>query len=116
MTVIQKYYMNKVIEFERELVEFCRDKQIDHSFKAALDYKFCNGIPGPFIYKLFTAPKLYLSRSKSFNEWRRKLDYDFQRDLITEDTLSGLRIIEVKDRYLKRWLQERLKSDYKEGA
>jgi hypothetical protein len=77
--------MKGVIEFHNEVISFCKKKKIETSFKNYLNFKESeSSYVSDNFQRLYSASKYYLVSSRAFSNYYKKLDHDFQQDIITK--------------------------------
>jgi len=106
-----KYYQARFRKFKEIIQHFCDDNNIEECFNEAIYYNNKTGV-GPFFYKLFKAPKMYLANSRTFLRYRRTLDKDFQNEIITDDEIKYFQSEILKNKKLQQEVKKIMKNDF----
>lgn len=114
MSVAVGLVKKSVLKFLRTMKNFCDDKGIEFSLRSFLFHKSQEGQYLPDSYRLLLSdfPIIFLSNSKTFDEFYYSLDNDMRRDIIKDDTIKKARAIVITDKHLNGFLKGILKDDY----
>lgn len=105
-----KIHLPKLRSFHNTIIQYCKKLGLDETFENFLEHSF-NGIISDTYQQLYTAPKAYLANSKAFMNFYNKIDYDFQRDIITRQEIKELQEYLMENDLLKRELKKLMGRD-----
>jgi len=108
--MIIKYYNKKINDFVKLAKQYCKENDIEYSFKDFLNHKK-NDICSPAYYYLHLCPSLFLANSKSFMEYYHTLDDDFRNDIITRTQIKEDLILLKRHKPLLRMIKKKLGED-----
>ena len=114
MSIASKIIKKNALAFLRKVKVFCEEKKIDFSLRSFLHHKTDENQYLPDSYRLLLSnfPIMFLSNSKTFDEYYYGLDKDIRQDIILEDKIIKARAVVFADKDLNECLKKMLNTDY----